>query len=64
MTGTTSFRRRSAEGCARVGKRATADVLQQFLAGHAEMMGRTALRFAIERLPPHHRRRRMPAYLI
>jgi 3-methyladenine DNA glycosylase AlkD len=42
-----------------VGKRASADVLNEFLERHAATMPRTALRYAIERLPPGERRRFM-----
>lgn len=42
-----------------VGKRASADALDQFLARHAATMPRTALRYAIERLPEAKRKRWM-----
>jgi len=46
-----------------VGKRASAEALEQFLTRHAATMPRTALRYAIERLPPADRRRWMQAHL-
>ena len=44
-----------------VGKRASADALNQFLATHAATMPRTALRYAIERMPASERARWMGA---
>jgi 3-methyladenine DNA glycosylase AlkD len=42
-----------------IGKRASPDALNQFLAAHAATMPRTALRYAIERLPAAERTRWM-----
>jgi 3-methyladenine DNA glycosylase AlkD len=42
-----------------VGKRASADALDRFLAQHAATMPRTMLRYAIERMPASQRRRWM-----
>ena len=44
-----------------VGKRASLDALRLFLRRHAATMPRTALRYAIERLPPAERTRWMQA---
>ena len=46
-----------------VGKQASAEALRRFLTRHAATMPRTALRYAIERLPAAERRRWMEAHL-
>jgi len=46
-----------------VGKRASLEALRRFLRQHSATMPRTALRYAIERLPPAERTRWMRAHL-